>query len=143
MSQKMLLEDVLKSKGLKITKHRSSIFNIIKESTMPLTADDIYFILKEKDISISPSSIYKILDTLTACDIVDKYSSIENNKTLYQMNNASHKHNLICKRCKKSFPLSSCPLLEYNKELEDSMDFEITNHVVEIYGYCKNCKNFK
>ncbi len=140
MSQKILFEDALKLKGFKVTKHRNTVFSTIKESLVPISADDIYFILKEKEISISPSSIYKILDTLTNCNIIQKYFSSENSKTVYYINSDSHKHNLICKKCKKSFPLSYCPLSQYTKDLEDSMNFQITNHVIEIYGYCENCR---
>ncbi len=140
MSVKISLEDTLRSKGFKSTKHRSAVFNIIKESSISISADDIYFKLKEKEISISPSSIYKILDTLCDCNVVNKYFSVDNNKTVYQLNNAPHKHHLICKSCKKSFPLSTCPLSSLSEEIETSMNFQITNHIIEIYGYCGDCK---
>ena len=140
MEQTISLEDILKAKGFKSTKHRSAVFNVIKENSTAISADDIYFKLKEKGISISPSSIYKILDTLSDCDIVHKYFSIDTNKTLYQLNNVTHKHQLICRNCKKCFPLSTCPLAAMNSEIENSMNFHITNHIIEIYGYCGDCK---
>ena len=45
--------DILKSKGLKVTKHRTSVLQILSESTQPLSAEEIYSKLKENSISIN------------------------------------------------------------------------------------------
>ena len=52
--------DILKSKGLKVTKHRTSVLQILSKSKQPLSAEEIYLKLKENSISINLSSIYKI-----------------------------------------------------------------------------------
>ena len=43
-------------------------------------------------------------------------------------------HHLICKQCKEVFPLNDCPLCIYEKHLKDDMDFDVTDHKLEIYG---------
>lgn len=141
MSKTINFESILKSKGLKVTKHRNSVLTIMEEFSQPLSAEDIYFKLKEKEIAINPSSIYKILDILCDCSVINKCLLGDSNKTLYEINHLDHKHHLICKTCKRVFPLTNCPLSNYNKELENSMGFQITNHKLEIYGYCKECQN--
>lgn len=140
MKTNVSLEQILKNKGLKVTKHRTEVYSILKESSQPISAEDIYFKLKEKEISINPSSIYKILDTLCNCSVINKSLIGDNNKILYEVNDLCHKHHLICKSCNKVFPLTKCPLDSYNKEVEELMEFQITNHKLELYGYCKNCK---
>lgn len=132
--------NLLKLKGLKVTKHRKSVLDVIENSSQPITAEDIYMILKQQDVSINLSSVYRILDTLVLSSIVNKFSFNDNNKTLYELNSQDHKHHLICCNCKRVFPISGCPLAKYEEQLELTMDFEITNHKLEIYGYCKECK---
>lgn len=36
--------------------------------------------------------------------------------------------------------ISSCPLHQYEKELQDKMGYHITSHKLEIYGYCPECR---
>ena len=141
LTNKHNFSNLLKCKGLKVTKHRNSVLEAIQSSKRPVTAEDIYIILKQKDISINLSSIYRILDTLVANSLINKFIFEENNKTCYEINDMQHKHYLICNNCKKLFPISGCPLHSYEAELEDNLDFTITSHKLEIYGYCKDCKN--
>lgn len=140
MDNNINFNDILKSKGLKITKHRTSVLKIISESKHPLSAEEIYLKLKDNFISINLSSIYKILDSLTSKNVISKCILGDDNKTSYEMNNSEHKHHLICKQCKEVFPLTDCPLCVYEKHIKEDMDFDIIEHRLEIYGYCKNCK---
>ena len=143
MNNKPNFCDMLKLKGLKVTKHRNSVLEIIESSNQPISAEDIYILLKQKNISINLSSIYRILDTLVANSLINKFIFEENNKTCYEINTMDHKHYLICSNCKRMLPISGCPLESYEAELEKSLGFTITNHRLEIYGYCKECKELK
>ena len=96
---------ILKAKGLKVTKHRNSVLEVIEAENQPITAEDIYIELKNKGISINLSSVYRILDTLVENSLINKYVIGENNKTSYEINSLKHKHHLICTRCNRVFPL--------------------------------------
>lgn len=132
--------DLLKSKGLKVTKHRTSVLEVLSKNNQPLSAEEIYSKLKENSISINLSSIYKILDSLSTKNVISKCILGDDNRTYYEMNTSEHKHHLICKTCKEVFPINDCPLCIYEKHLKEDMDFDITEHRLEIYGYCKDCK---
>jgi len=60
---------------------------------------------------------------------------------LYELNRQEHKHHLICSGCRKMFTVDECPLEDYEKSLSNKLDFDITGHKLEIFGYCKECKN--
>ena len=64
----------------------------------------------------------------------------DDNKTSYELNTSEHKHHLVCKQCKEVFPINDCPLCVYEQHIRDDMDFDVTEHRLEIYGYCKACK---
>ena len=64
----------------------------------------------------------------------------DDNKTSYEITSSEHMHHLICKQCKGVFPLTDCPLCIYEKHLKEDMDFDVTDHKLEVYGYCKKCK---
>ena len=140
MSNETNFNEILKSNGLKITKHRTSVLKIISRSDKPITAEEIYLNLKDDNISINLSSIYKILDSLCNKNIISKCVLGVDNKTSYEMTSSEHKHHLICKNCKGVFSIGNFPICEYEKSLHENMDFDVTEHRLEIYGYCKNCK---
>ena len=57
-------QDVLKKKNLKVTKHRYTILKALESNKLPVTAEDLYFRLKEKGISISLSTVYSSMESL-------------------------------------------------------------------------------
>ena len=116
MNNDFNFNDLLKSNDLKVTKHRLSVLGIIAQSNYPLTAEEIYLKLKSKSILG------------------------DDNKTSYEITSSEHMHHLICKQCKGVFPLTDCPLCIYEKHLKEDMDFDVTDHKLEVYGYCKKCK---
>ena len=90
MSNETNFNEILKSNGLKITKHRTSVLKIISRSDKPITAEEIYLNLKDDNISINLSSIYKILDSLCNKNIISKCVLGVDNKTSYEMTSSEH-----------------------------------------------------
>lgn len=133
-------KDVLKQKGLKNTKHRNSILQAIEKNEQPATAEQIFLTLKEQNISINLSSVYRILESLSQSGLILKSNSLTSAKALFEKNRFEHKHHLICSMCNKMFSVGGCPLEEYEKQLQENFDFEIKGHNLEIFGICKECQ---
>jgi Fur family transcriptional regulator, ferric uptake regulator len=133
----------LESSGLKKTKQRQAIVDILNKAIQPLTADDIYIELKNVNISISLSTIYRILDVMTEKKIIVKLNVSNNNKALFEINQMIHKHYLSCLVCKKIISVNFCPMGDYEADLEKETGYEIIGHKLEIFGYCKECRKDK
>lgn len=134
-------EKQLKSCGLKATKHRLEILNILEFSKQPLSAEQIFMNMIKNDISISFSTVYRTLETLVSKELVNKQTVLENKTALFEYNKMIHKHYLICIGCKKIKVIEGCPLNNYEKDLSTRTNFEIIGHKLDIYGYCPECKN--
>ena len=124
---------------IKYTKQRSAIYDILVKADEPLTAENIYLECKKSRVSTSLSTIYRILDMFIDKKIVIIAGS-DGKKSTYQINSHEHKHHMICLRCKKKITIEDCPLEKYEKSLCKSTNFEITDHKLDIYGYCPSCK---
>lgn len=131
---------ILKKEGLKNTKHRNAILEVIENSNQPISAEQIFLELKEKKNTINLSSVYRTLEVLVSRDIVIKTNITGDNRATYELNRLEHKHHLICSGCKKMFSIDGCPVEEYEKQLREKTGFDITGHKLEIYGFCKECK---
>ncbi|MDP4181946.1 MAG: transcriptional repressor [Bacillota bacterium] len=132
--------ELLKKENLRNTKHRNSVIEIIAGNGQPIDAESIFLKLKEQNISISLSTVYRVLETLVSKEIVSKTSINCDNKALYEIKDAQHRHHLMCVKCKKMLSVDGCPLEEYEKALEDKLGFSIKGHKLEMFGYCQDCK---
>jgi Fur family ferric uptake transcriptional regulator len=114
--------------------------DLLKAEEEPLTAEAIYLKLKESDTEISLSTVYRILDAFITKGLAAKTSLADENKTLYELHKEEHKHHLVCLNCKKIQAVYHCPLRDYEKDVEQETEFNITGHKLEMYGYCPDCQ---
>ena len=129
-----------KGSGLKNTKSRLAILEILEKSAQPVSAEQVFLELKNKNISANLSTVYRTLDTLAEKRLATKLQLTGDSRTLFEYNRMAHKHYLICLECKKITPIESCPLGNYVKELAKETDYAISGHKLDIYGYCPECR---
>lgn len=140
MKENMEYKKLLKESGLKNTKHRINILEILKCVDQPITAENIYQKLLNEKCSINLSTVYRTLETLFDKELILKHSVLNENRILFEYNNKVHKHYIVCKCCKRMFAIENCPLREYEKLLELETGFMIIGHKLSIYGYCPECQ---
>jgi len=136
-------KEVLKKEGVKSTRHRYAILELLEQSASPLTAEELFILLKEKTASINLSTVYRTLDTFASKNLVIKSNRVDDGKVRYELNQHEHKHHLFCVGCHKLIAIEECPLGELQQILKRKIDFEVTGHSLEIYGYCHNCKKLE
>jgi len=132
---------IFASKGIKNTRSRNLVYNVLKNSALPLTAQQIYLKLQETDTTINLSTVYRALEMFVRKELVLKSTLAEENKAVFELNRNQHQHYLVCIACREIFPLPACPLEEYEEQLHKEIGFDVTGHRFEIYGYCKNCRH--
>lgn len=132
------MENILKHKNLKTTKSREKILDIIKNSELPINAEEIYKLCLSEDSGINLSTIYRTLNTLVKNQILIKQVR-QNGVAYYQENKHDHKHLLICTKCNKKITLDICPLEQLLNNIAKETKFKITAHNIELYGLCTKC----
>jgi Fe2+/Zn2+ uptake regulation proteins len=133
-------EEKLKKSGLKSTKSRKAILDILIKSNQPMAAEQIFIALKEENIDINLSTVYRTLESLENIDMVTKINIMDDDRMLFEYNMLGHRHYLICIGCKKIVTIQNCPLGSYEKELENETNFAILGHKLYLYGYCSECQ---
>lgn len=127
--------------GLKYTKSRNLVYELIREAKAPLTADDIFLRLREKGKAPSLSTVYRNLEAFAGKGIVARADV--GFGAAYEPMREGHRHHLVCKGCKKVVPIDGCPMEAYEKDLERKTDFNITEHRLEVFGWCPKCANVR
>ena len=133
-------KEVLKREGVKSTRHRFAVLELLEQSESPVTVEELFISLREKTASINLSTVYRTLETFASKNLVIKSNRVDDGKSRYVLNHHEHKHHLFCVGCHKLIAIEECPIGELQQIIKKKIDFDVTGHKLEIYGYCHNCK---
>ena len=126
--------------GMKWTKQRKAVYDILEQANEPLSAVQIYNRLeKSEQEAFAVSTVYRILTAFEEQHFVTKTTWIGDGTVVYELNRGGHTHYAVCLECHKRIPLEHCPFAHLHLE-QEAEDFTITGHKLELYGYCKDCK---
>ena len=121
--------------GLKKTKQRTDVYEVLLKANAPMSAVDIF-----KEVpDYALSTVYRILASFEKYNLVIKSSLPGEDNSVYELNRGGHKHYAMCLKCHELVPLKKCPFEHVEIQTQEN-DFEITSHRIEIYGYCSKCK---
>lgn len=129
--------DELKKVGLKSTKTRNNILDLLKDQA-PLSAEQIHKRLESEGVKLS--SIYRNLSKFETENLLIK-SIAQDGIAYYQLNSEKHKHKLSCTQCNTVVTIDECPLHDIEKKLEQDTGFTIKSHSFEFSGICKDCQD--
>lgn len=123
---------------LRNSKNRSLVLDIITKQQQPISAEKIFQHLKNIQ-KVNLSTVYRILSTLTEHNLIHKYIG-QDGIYYYEINDNSHKHNIICDKCHKTVKIDYCPLKELENSIKKETHFNLTSHIIEFHGICEKCK---
>ncbi len=128
----MDINEILSDVGLKCTRQRIKVMEVLHGAKSPLTAENIY----EAADGMSLSTVYRIVEKLCEKGIVNKNTIQDSDKFYYEISAEKHRHYAICLGCGSMRYVDICPVHAPHID-----GFTVTGHKLEIYGYCDKCKN--
>lgn len=135
----MHIEEILKEKGLRVTKPRSIILQTIYDSKEPISAEELYRIIEKNDHDLNLSTVYRNLNTLVDKNVLLKNTDLDG-ISYFQLNIEDHKHFITCLSCGKRVTIENCPIEEFAHEIENETGFAIRSHNFEFTGICPECR---
>jgi Fur family transcriptional regulator, ferric uptake regulator len=130
----------LRANGHRLTTARKAIISIFESQHTPISAEDINLLLIKNDIIINKSTLYREIDFLVALKKIKPVQFREKNKR-YELVDLNHHHHLICNTCSKiqDFETHNC-LFELETTILKQYGFVISDHILDFYGLCSECK---
>ncbi len=89
--RKARLQDAITRKGMRYTKQREHVFNILMDKRDHPTADEVFVRARREMPTISLATVYNCLDTLVECGLV-RQVHVERESTRYCPNLSEHAH---------------------------------------------------
>jgi Fur family peroxide stress response transcriptional regulator len=91
LKHKENLNTVLEQSGMRSTKHREQVFEVLLDQRDHPTADEIYNRVKAKTPTVSLATVYNCLETLVNCGLVKKLN-YEREPSRFCPNEGDHAH---------------------------------------------------
>lgn len=136
------------NRKVRFTKKRQSILDVLKSTDEHLTAEDIYFILKRKNVRVGLATIYRTLDLFYQNGIVNRLN-IGDGIIRYEYVDKGqvHHHHLVCIKCGKVIEYRDEEEKKFLESLADRIreryGFLVLSHEIYLYGVCSGCNEGK
>ena len=132
----MTIDKLLKQHNLRLTKPRQQVFEVLRQSAVPLTISDI----AKKCKNVDRASVYRTLVTFDQLHIVSAIAI--GWKNYYELAEPfiPHHHHLYCIHCQNAEPIQTPELEQLVGYLSCKHQFAVVKHHFELEGICKNCQ---
>ena len=135
-----LLRNLFKEKKLSLSHPRLVIYQELSNASSPLSPLEIYQTLLKKKKRIGLTSIYRSLELFESLGLAFKIVNGSNAK--YKLcESENHHHHIVCKACGNVVELNFCDISDWSKKVTESTGFQVIDHQLNFYGFCKACKH--
>ena len=131
----------MKITNQKLTRNQEIVINLLENSGEPLKAYTILSDTQKKGIK-APTQVYRALDKLIEIGKVHKIES-KNSYVACNISNCTAMTStsfLICEKCEKVTELEKENLKSFFGGISERLNFEYSDHNLEIFGFCNTCK---
>ena len=128
-------KEVVASRGLKFTKQRGAIAEVVVSGAKHLTLDDILLKAREKHPSVGYATVYRTMKLMVMCGLVleNKFSD---GPARYERADVEHHDHMICVKCGKIEEFEHPEIERLQHRLAESMGFTVVAHKHEVYVEC-------
>lgn len=128
--------DVLRNEGLRITRPRRAILEILLKLEKPVTIEEIHQKLETRLCDLV--TVYRCLATFEKLSLVRRSLS-HDGTSLYQIDlGPDHQHHIVCTSCKKVESLDFC-VVEGLERVVRERGYQNVSHMLEFFGVCSAC----
>lgn len=124
--------------GLKVTRQRLAIYEMLANSAAHPTADEVYAAVQPRMPNVSLGTVYKILDLFHLHGLVRKVPT-DGTAARYDARLDSH-HHLVCERCGQIQDVVLPPMPPSHTAVPAESGFLAEAYELLIRGACADCR---
>jgi Fur family ferric uptake transcriptional regulator len=136
------MKDSLKERGIRLTRQREILLELIDKSGEHLDAERLYHMAKERDPKLNRVTVYRTLKMLKKGGLVDELDlmHVEGDQHYYETRLKQEHAHIICLRCGKVEEFFGEPLQRLRRQVESMFGFQVILARTEVGGYCSHCQ---
>jgi Fur family ferric uptake transcriptional regulator len=139
------IEGSLKERGVRLTRQRQILLELIDKTGEHLDAERLYQMAKEKDPKLNRVTVYRTLKMLKAGGLVDELDLMHyaGDQHYYETRLKQEHAHVVCLRCGKVEEFFGEPLQRLRKQIESHFGFQVLLARTEVGGYCAHCQTLR
>lgn len=136
------IKDSLRERGVRLTRQRQILLELIDKSGKHLDAESLYLMAKEQDPKLNRVTVYRTLKLLKKGGLVDELDLMHygGDQHYYETRLKQEHAHVICLRCGKVEEFFGEPLQKLRRQVEAHFGFQVLLARTEIGGYCSHCQ---
>lgn len=135
-------KQMIRAMNLKVTDQRLEILESLHAGRAHVTAQEVYESVHERFPEIGFATVYRFLRTLTENNFVTEVR-MGGLPARYELTPKSHHDHLTCITCGKICEFENSAIEELQEKVAKQFGFQLTSHVLELYGVCSDCQKKK
>lgn len=134
----MIPEHRLREAGLRPTRQRLSVLELLGDRPDAVTAQELHAELRSAGDSVGLTTVYRTLTALSEAGLLDVFP--RDGEQAFRHCGAVHHHHLVCETCNKVEELSAAEVEDWVQRAARRHGFSVTGHRADIFGICSECR---
>lgn len=133
-------DSLCKDRGLRLTRTRRRVLELVWSSHRPIGAYDILEALNEQGRRAAPPTVYRALEFLIDAHLVHRLDSLNAFVGCQDPSVAHEGQFLICRECRSVAEMDDREIVNVVESKASQRGFSAIRQVLEIEGLCSACR---
>jgi Fur family ferric uptake transcriptional regulator len=133
----------IKEQGLKATAQREDIAQAFFSTNRHISVEELYNEVRRLNPRVGYATVYRTVKLLKECGLAAERHFADGQARFENVEAERHHDHLICERCGRIVEFIQPQIEQLQEAVAQRFGFIATNHKMEIYGICKECREGK
>lgn len=130
----------IKEQGLKSTAQRDDIAQVFFISDRHISVEELCSEVRRINPRVGYATVYRTLKLLKECGLAAERHFADGQARFEKVEEEHHHDHIICERCGRIVEFVHNEIEALQEEVAHRFGFVATNHKMEIYGICQECR---
>ncbi len=130
---------MIRQMGLKVTQQRMAILESLSAGRAHVTAQEVFETVNASHPEIGFATVYRFLRKMAEQNLVTEVR-MGGLPARYELTPRRHHDHLTCVSCGQIVEFECPPIENLQEKVAHDHGFQLTHHVLELYGICPRCQ---
>lgn len=133
----------IKERGLKATAQREDIAQAFFSTNRHISIEELYSEVRRLNPRVGYATVYRTVKLLKECGLAAERHFADGQARFENVEAERHHDHIICERCGRIVEFVHPQIEQSQEAVAQRFGFVATNHKMEIYGICQECREGK
>ncbi|MGH2358256.1 MAG: Fur family transcriptional regulator [Candidatus Limnocylindria bacterium] len=136
------LLDVLDAAGMRVTRPRRQVAELIGTRSAPFTAAELLEHVDRRGLRIGRATIFRALEVFARLGVIERLDlpDGEHAYVVCRPETTTHHHHIVCATCGRSTAIVGCNIAGLAADVADRTGYRVDTHRIELFGTCPTCQ---